>query len=714
MEDLSLLGARLVRIAPNTKKPIEQWKENARYYSKEECESAFIGLNVAVVADNTLVIIDIEGPKKTGCANGWTTILGLQKAQGTLPMTVQYTTPSGGAGMIFRAPHYKVPFVDLSKDYGLEMRTGMHFNLLPPSFYNGEEDGKSYSGAYNWIHTPEEVIDSEREIPEIPFWLVQWFKENACKNFDDEGKQKISSPQNENKDFLLIVEENLPHLNPDMSYPDWWRVMAICHRGCPEKGYALFVNWSRRGEKWKEGITNEFVDEQWQKLDERLSKRQDNGENILGLRALLDMVVAEVKPQIIHIPLESPKQKFEELWPLLPLFGCLEKFRCEIQESMPWQNAAAYAVPMVCLQAALQRRIVYAPEGLQSHWWAFIGPPASNKSEMKRIIQNVMQIVNPKVCVDSFESGNGIKAMLCEYPSRLLIMDEGIKSLNAMNSAGSKSSFDTKNAGVLLALYNNKTDQTQTTNRVAAHRIPKVVLPQLFLCTFDQQSYWNEFKNSSAIDNGMLSRFLVVSLNQMPNDWDEKNTKRLSHKSIETFAREISDLVPKDIFRFSFNQKNEEEFHSWSPIDLAKDSDFSFSRDAREIVKQFNNSLIEWANADGDMRIPIFHRAVEAVVLFSQMLAKADGQFKVSPQHVRSACGVVFQTVTNIGKGEDENDVMIVREAHAILREEGPQSITALIKKIPKKYWRKKGEFKNAVALLRNTFGIKNNKVSLN
>lgn len=717
MEDLSLLGARLMRVAHGSKRPIDNWSETARLYTKEECIRAFSGLNVGVVADDRLVIIDVEGPKKQGCANGWPHLHSLQKAFGTLPMAPQYTTPSGGGGIIFRAPQNKVPFCDLSKDFGLEMRTGIHFNLLPPSFYDGKADGKTYSGTYNWLHTPEDVLSSEKEIPEIPEWLVNWFMENTTNKFETVERNVSGYIQDdqEREEYLRIVEENLALISADIPYNEWWRVMAICNQA-GSKGRELFITWSQEkgGSRWNEN-TRMFICAQWQLLNQRFNKRKETGEPLLGLRALMGMVVGQTKPVHIEMPqkiattIEEPQ--FETKWPLLPLFGALEDFRLALKASMPWQDEVCYALPLVCLQLVLQRKILYRPDSLQSHWWCFVGGPSSNKSECKRIIKEVVERVDSKILMDTFESTNGVKSMLADYPSRVLLMDEGIKVFNAVLANEGKNALDTKTLSLILNMHNNKTNMEATGNRIAAHRVPKVILPQLTIATFDQDTYWNQFRVGNAINNGLLSRFFVFTLNPMPYSSLEKSVARLPRGALEEFANALKRLIPYQEPRFSIGDDNKEELHSWSPIDMHGSPYFAWTKPAIEVFDDFNDSNIAWAKADEATRAPVFHRTVEGAKLLAQLLALADGSVRVGAEHARSACGVAFQTMVNIGKEVDSQEVEAIKCAQKVLTERGPMVATRLVRAVPQRYSRGDKGFSSLARLFKELFPVRDGKL---
>lgn len=673
------LGVRFVRIERGSKRPIEQWKTESRSYNAEEYSRVMLGFNVGVVADDRLVMLDVEGPKKTGCANGWPHLQALQQGHEDFPTTLQYLTPSGGCGFIFKKPaHRRVPFFDLSQRFGLELRTGMHYSLIPDSYYDGKIEGKSYAGSYTWVLGPEDLD----ELPECPAWLIDWFESQFVKaNDDSEGRTPTVGAHEESGEYFNCIANNIYALDPDMSYPSWWRVMAVCHR-CGDRGLDLFVEWSRRGAKHKGAETDAFIYRQWQELNTRTVEKR------VGITWLLDLI--KFNQPVIHLPesvdLQPSKMRGEDLWPLIPLTGCLEKFRQQLEASMPWQSEANYVVPLICAQAAFQRRVLFMHEGLQSHWWAMIGAAASNKTTMRNIIRDVIKNVDSRMTFDSFESPNGIKAMFAEYPSRFLVIDEGLKLFNATLANEGRNTLDARVIGLLLNLHNNKSDQDGTHNRIKAHRLPAVVLPQLGIVTFDQTSYWETFRTNSAAMNGMISRFALFKLNQMPLESINKDSKRVTGLQIEEFSRSLNKLIPRTPV---FNLADPDDYYSWSPIKANGEPDFTINGEAKALIDVFNDGLVEWATQDdNELRVSIMTRTVEFATMISQLIAVCDRSYVVEAAHMRAAIGIAYRSLKNLSLDVNPMQNQIIQLAAAVLKQHGPQRVSAVIKALPRNYWR--------------------------
>jgi hypothetical protein len=373
------------------------------------------------------------------------------------------------------------------------------------------------------------------------------------------------------------------------------------------------------------------------------------------------------------------------------LSGSLEHFRQRLERFSPEQTEANYAVPLICLQAALQRKIIFDHGGLQGHWWALIGPAASGKTSYRNIIKEVIRRIDAKMMIDSFESPNGLKSSFAEYPSRLLIMDEGLKTFNTALANESKNSFDAKVISLILNMHNNKSSIEETGNRIKTHRIPQVIFPQLQIVTFDQKSYWEIFRTNSATLNGMVSRFGMFELKQCP--WNA-HYEHITKGEFESIARKLLLVVPATPMRFSTSDPN--DLHSWSPVDPFDESDFSFSEGATSVLKVFREDLAGWAsNPDNDEELAssIVSRSFGFVLLVSQLIAKADNTLLVSETHARQASGVVARSVANLGISANPVELQIIMHAQNYLVRVKSATLTNIIKALPKKYWRGDGKW---------------------
>lgn len=578
------------------------------------------------------------------------------------------------------------------------------------------------SAGCEWVTPPN------TSVPVLPDAIVERFVVQAVSLLPTDG---IFESEPNAILYGQLLRDNIFRLRAeDSSYVLWHRLLCVCHR-LKTDGRALFLEWFERtgGAKWNEGIRSHitYLFDDLDKL-ESVEAREREGSKVLGMEWFLRHLCEQDAPVVDEIVMndqalldelteEELKARadaaFAERWPLLPLTGCLERFRKEIERSMPWQNEALYAVPVMCLQFALQRKIVYRPDGMQSHWWCLVGGPASNKSEMKRIIKEVLNPIDPMVAIDAVESVNGLKAQLVSYPTRVLLLDEGLKLFNSMLNAEGKSPLDAKTLGLILNLHNNKTNIEATGNRIKNHRLPKIILPQMSLVTFDQNAYWSAFRTGSAIDNGLLSRFFVVKLNQMPKLSLEKDNGRVSSLEIKRFSDAIGRLIPHQAAQVRTGDDGEIDYHSWSPINLNDPSPFEYAEGTMQIFHEFNDSLIEWSEADEDTRTPVLHRVSEAVRMIAQLIALADGTNVVTPHHARIAAGLAFRTVIANGEECTTTEVKVLLAAGALIKKNGAMSLSAIMRKLPHRLRSGEGSWERNAKVIARFFKVDGIKYEL-
>ncbi len=715
-----LLKARMIRIISGSKRPVDAWKQSARVYSEQEATAFFTGFNVAAIPGNDLVFIDIEGPAKKTCANGWQTISGLQQAHGALPYTVETVTPSGGGLLIFKSGGRRIPFVDLSASHGLEMRTGDdRYCLLPPSVFHSE----SYSGRYHWKHSPRDVLDSEGDIPVVPDWLVQWFLENQDSRYTKHTSTGVTYSLEgfDLENYAATLEGYLQECHSDIPEPDWFAVLAACHRA-GERGLKAFLDWSEStgGSRWKGEETRQQVFAKWHYLTRTASERIAAGEPLAGLGAIAKVIAAQTPPAYIELKDATKDSKENDdnscsAWPLLPLPGTAEEFRLALKRSMPWQDEALYAIPLICLQAVLQRRVVYWKDGLTSHWWAFIGGPASNKTTFKDIVAAIISRVNNKMILDTMESQNGIRSAFADYPSRILILDEGLKQFNAVLESEAGNKANASLMGEILNKHNSKSDQQASTHKKKEDRIPFVKLPQLMIVTFDQSSYWNTFCSSQAVSNGLLSRFFMLRMKIVPVEYDARQTVHLDSPEFDSFAdslRRIANILAP--LKIAVGPNGQDDHNATCP-DVYGTATFSRTVEANEVFREFNNSFVDWAR-QSDERVALLIRAVEGAKLLAQLCAAFDSKQRVMPEHARIACGIAARSLRNIALEPASPEEQIIAAAVEVLNSRrGGIEMRDLVKalKLPTSMKKGKGSWTFIQNILRASFTCKGNVVTL-
>lgn len=712
--DATLLSARMFRIIAGMKQPLEKWKESARVFSEKEAASHFVGFNVAAIPGRELVFVDVEGPAKTTCANGWPTIAGLQQAHGALPFTAESATPSGGGLLIFRSGGKRIPFVDLSASHGLEMRTGEErYCLLPPSVFRSEK----YSGEYVWKISPRDVIDSEGELPVIPDWLVDWFIQNQDSRYSSRNEvheyTELEGVDLEN--YVATLADYLTECHSNIPEPDWFAVLGACHRA-GERGLELFLNWSKDtgGDRWHGERTVREIRSKWDYLTRETPKRIAAGEPLAGLSAVVRVIVAQTPPQPMELKRAERIQAkpSSDPWPLLPLPGAAEDFRLALQRSMPWQDESLYTVPLLCAQAALQRKMVMWRDGLQSHWWAFVGGPASNKTTLKEIIYRVMEKTDGRMMLDSVESQNGLRVAFAEHPSRLLLMDEGLKVFNTVLSNEAKSKSDAALMSEILNRHNSKGDQQASTHKKKEDRIPFVKTPQLMVVTFDQEAYWNTFRSSQATTNGLLSRFFMLRMANVPSGYEERRTERLTNEEVARFSSSLRRIVgmygPGPATGMTSDGKE-----IGPEFSIFGSERFARTVEADLVFSEFNRTMESWAQKEAG-NLALLIRAVEGAKLLAQLCAAFDSKDRVMPEHARAACGIAARSVSNVATEADGEEQQIITAAAEVLRHhKRGLEMRELVQHLPMPLRRGKGSWTTAQRVIRSAFKTKGNLVSL-
>lgn len=461
--------------------------------------------NIALIASNKWVVLDVEGKKKG--KDGWATLSNLVRVYGNLPMTLEYTTPSGGGGLIFKQPKGKsVPFVDLSASHGLELRTGKHYNLLPPSIFKGDK----YEGEYTWITSPQDMLDVEEEIPEVPDWLVEFFvSEKELSQPEQKGTSNDTSYFNNS--YLPILENNIFKLDADCSYPTWWSVMAVCHRAGAKE---LFLEWSATAkQKWRGEQTKRFIDAQWRTLDKKVNKATD--QPMLGITWFLEQVAA-VEPEplpIFNEPAKVSQQNAPVSIPQLaiPCSGVVKSIVDEVRQQIPHQESYGY-LAAVCILGTLAQRLIKTRTKPMQYYVLYTDPNAQ-KTTIKNCIDNAIDRALPEAMMDHPASAQALQEIFAENPNRYYSNDEAIAKMCSIYSPKSHTSGAKIEAyELLLEYFGNPPKVTGQRNKKKEDSTASAVHPRLTWLCIGPYGEWKKLLNSERfIASGMASRFAPFS-----------------------------------------------------------------------------------------------------------------------------------------------------------------------------------------------------------
>jgi hypothetical protein len=415
MSELSLLRAQIIAIKPNSKAPIGTWHaSNAE--TTAEMEALMPAGNRAIVLGHRFVALDVEGPGKR--VSGEQHLAHLQSVLGNLPYTVSWKTPSGGTGYLFRSSGER--HCDLSGTLGIELRAGAHYCLLPPSKYHSD----AYTGEYRWLTAPSDVLTDD-ELPELPADWRDWFAE--------QGQAKLKEVRLENNiyfhpEWRTVIDQDLPNLDPDVGYHDWWKIAAVCHRaGCMD----TFESWSRKGSKWDAQAEN-FC----QNADKIFMPRMFTKE-MVGIQTFLDIVpetkLRLLKPKGKDPVVDDTNERLRSMLLRVPLDGIARLISDDVAASMPEPFEYRYLAPLCVLSTMAQRRIT-VPNTSAMNYHLLAGGAGSRKSALQHAIKDLVTQITPTAVINKPASVQALVKCFGTNPSRFLAVDEGIERLISIYS----------------------------------------------------------------------------------------------------------------------------------------------------------------------------------------------------------------------------------------------------------------------------------------
>jgi len=216
----------------------------------EEWWTTHPNANIAIATGEMsgLVVLDIDN--KNG-KDGSSTLLELEKQHGTLPPTLQQSTPSGGYHLFFQYPGTKTKSrTDIRE--GLDSRADGGYVVAAPSI-------SPAVGTYVWK-------DPEAAIAEPPEWLISLINDHGKARTESVASTPIS------RDERRRIEAALKYVDPDLQ--DEWRNMGMAlHDWSPSsEAYDVWTAWSRSSHK--------FNERDQRKAWERFNSERVNGERV--------------------------------------------------------------------------------------------------------------------------------------------------------------------------------------------------------------------------------------------------------------------------------------------------------------------------------------------------------------------------------------------------------------------------------------------------
>jgi len=155
-----------------------------------------------------------------------------------LPPTRTVRTPRGGKHIYFKHPGGVIKNSTSKIGEGLDIRGDGGYVIAPPS-HNG--NGLEYS------------IELDVPVAEVPGWLKLMIVEKPRKI------APAPTPAVSNSTDRAKIENALTHVSPSCHYAEWIDVGMALHSWNPSEGRYLWDAWSRKSEKYEEGL----IDKKW-------------------------------------------------------------------------------------------------------------------------------------------------------------------------------------------------------------------------------------------------------------------------------------------------------------------------------------------------------------------------------------------------------------------------------------------------------------------
>lgn len=525
LSELSPLSSRFFTLPKGSKVPKNKWLEAA---AALESIGPIEGMNVALVCGQDVIVLDVEGPKKTGSKNGIPVLSDLQDALGRLPMAPTYKTPSGGLGIIFRNPGRPIPKCDLGRTYGLEMRTGNHFCLLPPSTYQGEH----YSGSYTWETTVSDVIESEGEIPALPEEWILWFLSMTCKETTEPSLEGHSSnPEH----FEETVREWVWETSADIPRHDWFQVLAIIHRTGADDALKLATEWSQRNGSARFGAqTANQIRRYFADFPQREQQRLDRGEPMVGLTRLLEimerhpMTKKTTASEVVAVSnrVESSALVITPIITSDLLMNAISLSKGIIRRLYDHVSSVSRDVPAFRIAAALsivsacvQRTRTWPTANAPNLFTFLVGPSSTTKSFFLEFIKRYVASVESNFILPNVASEIMFQTEMVECPSRIFAEDELGKKIEDAYLRNRPAALEIIN---IMLKYYEQVDMHPMKRRVDS--VSGVKLATLSLCGVSTlQSMRLMFANEQFHADGVASRFAYfVHSESLPLSADSK------------------------------------------------------------------------------------------------------------------------------------------------------------------------------------------------
>jgi len=449
-------------------------------------------INFGVACGSGKFVVDVD-PRN----GGMETLAEWKQAGFIIPETLTIRTAQGGYH------YYLNGNVKNTKFKGIDIISDGKYVVGPTSVVNGVE--------YTFELGPEDT-----EIADAPDWIY-----SLCEKTHTETKERF---ENDTAD-LTDLENILCYLDPDMDYDDWTHVgMGIHHTNSGDEGYKLWLRWSRGDLSLKPAL--KFGDNEKQ-LYKKWASFNSNGGITAGTifhmakDAVDDDLFKNIKKMTEgKIKVESHKsekiiktvESESNLSLPVPKHGLLariyQEFLAKAYEPIP---VFALGSTLSVMSALTQSPYIIGGSIRTRSYNLLLGPAGIGKNDYLEITKTILRDVsqrggNVQLLGEEIRSGQALKSMLADYPTRMLVVDEWTDTLERAY-AYKRDTVAYEITTILKTLWGDVRELDGSRKRDKSESIKNIIEPRIsILGTGVPNKFLELMENNSFISDGLMSR----------------------------------------------------------------------------------------------------------------------------------------------------------------------------------------------------------------
>lgn len=487
-------------------------------------------LNIGRVVTQGEIVFDLDMHIRNGVTqNGVEYLFTLEKQLGALPETVTVNTASGGRHLYFKTSHQFEKNFRLRDDCEIKVKAQ---TLLPPSRFAGDEKKGDLPGVYTW-----EVTPWESGIATLPSaWEAHLIAAQSVQKPDAKPASDFTVSDSE----LNRLDDMLQMLDPDLSYPEWFKVM-----GCIKNYYGrtvgleVFDLWSQGGAKYSQNELG-WLEKQWAGC----KGHNQNGEEIT-IRSLMylanttQIIKTDVSKYNTQAEIRGPVVK-EPVVIDIPCSGLVKRIVDETRTQLAHQPSYGYLASVAILGALAQRRI-QCPKTSVMNWFALCTPPDSQKSSLLGVIYDAVAHVDSTLVMSDPASSQALQRIFETNASRFYGSDESISAIASTFDGRAKNVTKIETYQQMLKYFGSQSRVLGQTNAKSTDGSKTSLHPRLTWLAIGTEQQWTMLaSNEEFISSGMASRFAPFTGQSNPEDFDQWNMRE---KNFTSFSESLkSDL----------------------------------------------------------------------------------------------------------------------------------------------------------------------------